>query len=258
MKIHILGSCSGTEPAPGRHQTAWILETQGRLYQFDAGENCAWTAHNMGLDLLALRVLCISHPHFDHVGGIPHLFWTRQKIRRYYKRTAIADPLPVLTPDPEQLDRLTRVLSDLRPDNVNLFAAQKVADGEIFSDGAIRIEARHNRHLGIPEDGDWRSFSYRITAEGKCIVTSGDIKEVAELDDWLKEGCDLLLMESGHHRPWEAAAHIRKTAGNNVRRLVFFHHGRDYLDRPEETAKLTGLAWGAPAAFADDAATFEI
>ena len=59
MKRHILGSCSGTEPMPGRHQTAWMLEAGGRLYQFDAGECCSWTAHLMKLDLLALRALFI-------------------------------------------------------------------------------------------------------------------------------------------------------------------------------------------------------
>jgi len=43
-----------------------------------------------------------------------------------------------------------------------------------------------------------------------------------------------------------------------VRRLVFFHHGRDYLDRPEETAKLTAAAWGGPVAFSDDMTTFDL
>ena len=39
MKLHILGSCSGTEPMPGRHQTSLALETGGSLYFLDAGEN---------------------------------------------------------------------------------------------------------------------------------------------------------------------------------------------------------------------------
>ena len=67
---------------PGRHHTAWMLEAGGRLYQFDAGECCAWTAHLMKLDILALRALFISHPHSDHNGGLPMLLWNRNKIAR--------------------------------------------------------------------------------------------------------------------------------------------------------------------------------
>jgi hypothetical protein len=38
-----------------------------------------------------------------------------------------------------------------------------------------------------------------------------------------------------------------------VRRLVFVHHGRDYLNRPAETAEKTKQAWGKTPEFAEDA-----
>ena len=258
LKIHILGSCSGTEPMPGRHHTAWILETDGRLYQFDAGENCAWTAHTTGIDVTALRALFISHPHFDHTAGLPHLLWTRLKIHHYHKIPLLEEALPIFTPEPEQWAHLSELMVWLRSKPAPVFKAERVVDGEVFDDGAIRVDACHNRHLKVPENGVWRSFSYSIAAEGKRIVYSGDLKEAAELDGWLASGSDLVLMESGHLHPWETAAHIREVAGERVRKLVFMHHGRDYLDRPEETAELTRLAWGEPVVFADDAMTFEI
>ena len=82
MNLHILGTCSGTEPMPGRHHMAFAIEAGERLYWFDAGENSAYTAHLMGVDLLALRAIIISHSHLDHIDGLPHLLFTLMKLNR--------------------------------------------------------------------------------------------------------------------------------------------------------------------------------
>ena len=73
MKVHIFGTCSGTEPVPNRHHTAFAIEWQGELYWFDAGETCSYTACMMGLDLQKIKALFISHPHLDHTGGLENL-----------------------------------------------------------------------------------------------------------------------------------------------------------------------------------------
>ena len=50
MKLTVLGSCSGTEPYPGCHQTSVAVETGGRLFFIDAGENCGYSSHLLGID----------------------------------------------------------------------------------------------------------------------------------------------------------------------------------------------------------------
>ena len=199
VRIIVLGSCSGTEPIPERHHTAWILQAGDRLYQFDAGENCSHRAHTMKLDLLSLRAIFISHGHSDHLAGFPAELCVINKVRNKYRRVPAALPLPIWTAVPEQLAAVPAFLREAGIDE--LFAPQRIAaDGVIFDDGTIRVEVRHNAHLGIPADGVWKSYSFRITVGERQIVYSGDVKHVSELGDWL-DHCDLLLMESGHHHP---------------------------------------------------------
>ena len=90
IKVHILGSCSGTEPYEGRHHTSVALETEKGLYWLDAGECCSYTAYLMGLDLLKTKGIFISHCHMDHVGGLGKLLWDIRKLTVVKSRKLLA------------------------------------------------------------------------------------------------------------------------------------------------------------------------
>ena len=261
-RICILGSCSGTEPMPNRHHTAWTLEYNGRLYQFDAGEGCAYTAYLGGVDLVNLRALFISHPHIDHNAGLPHLLMVRRKSSLRSKRPLAVTPLPIYTPSPAQIEALLDFMTasacgkaDYRKDGV--VEIRRVADGTVFDDGSIKVEAVHNRHVGEPVNGQWLAFSYKITAGDKKIVFSGDVKSLDERSPFLGD-CAILLMETGHHHPWKVAEDIRKNPAWHVRRLVVVHHGRDILERPQESARRAEEAGGGPVEIADEMTTIEL
>lgn len=232
MKLHILGSCSGTEPMPGRHHTSLALETGGSLYFLDAGENCAYSSYLLGIDQLRTRGIFISHTHMDHVGGLPHLLWNLRKLctlspenqGRMAGRT-----IHVYLPDLEVFDGVYKMLLGSEGNYETVFSLQPhlVQDGLLQEEG-LRVEASHNLHLGEPAPGErWKSFSFVLAAEGRKLVYSGDFRDFSELLPHLS-GADLILLETGHHRAFALCQEL-KDAGVDFGRVLFYHHGVEIL-----------------------------
>lgn len=232
MKICIFGSCSGTEPFPDRHHTAWALEKDGRVYWFDAGECCAHTAHLMGVDLLSVSDIFISHPHMDHTGGLPHLLWS---IGKLYARTKVAPKfgdVTVYTPVEDVFrGAMTMLETSDRVDKMPYrVLCRRITEAELLRAEDIVVAAKHNLHMA-PTDEGYRSFSFVIDAEGRRIVYTGDVASLEEMNALVADGCDVLLCETGHHKPTEICA-LAKTRG--VGHVYFLHHGRYIMQNCEE------------------------
>lgn len=227
MKFTILGSCSGTEAMPGRRHTSICLETGGRNYLFDAGDSCGYAAQMLGIDIQNIRQVFISHPHIDHIGGLPYLFFSIQKLYGRQGRP-FERPIDLFCSAPEIMGGVRLMLSYNGSKPFDHICARHVDDGLLSDDGVLRVTAMHNGHMGETEP-PYHAFSYLLEAEGKRVVYSGDVKSVAELYPWLD--CDLMFMETGHHDPAEVAAYLA-ACGRKPAKLVFYHHGRKILADP--------------------------
>lgn len=236
-KLTFLGTCSGTEPFENMHHTSFIIEVNGNVYWFDAGENCSRNAFLRGVEMLDVHSVFISHPHIDHIGGIFNLLFNIQKMRYVKKQEQKNGKTNFFLPTKTLWEKIRAVAEDGVPRFFDSVRTEDFAigDGLIFENEDIRVSAIHNEHMGIPEDGEWKSYSFLIEIAGKKIVYSGDVGYLAELDSLIGDGCDILICESGHHKISDILAYAES---KKIERLFFNHHGREIINNREAMQNL--------------------
>lgn len=173
MKLFFLGTCAGTEPMPDRKHASFALESNGRVYWFAAGEGCSYTAHNLGIDLLAVSKIVISHPHMDHVGGLGNLLWNFRKLCYVKNKLPYHGTIDVYLPNLETWEGIMMILRNSEggfssPVELNI---HKTQDGVLFDDGTVKVTALHNQHIPAPE-GAWQSYSFLIESPINWLARS--------------------------------------------------------------------------------------
>lgn len=257
MKLYVFGTCSGTEPYPGRHHCAFAIEINDNLFWFDAGEGCSYTAHLMGVDLMKLRKVVISHPHLDHVLGLDSLFRVVRKLDGLHHNIRNTD-IDLYIPYLRTWEGIYQTICGMEDSFTDRFSihAQEYGDGLLFEDCGLRVTALHNHHLPHEDGTPWRSFGFLIEGEGKRIVYTGDTGGVYDYEPLL-DRCNLLITETGHHHPPEVAREL-KERGLFPDKLAFIHHGRDFLDRyDEQISALDSICPGEYIVF-DDGMTLDV
>jgi len=232
FEMIFFGTCSGTEPMKDMHHCAWAIKKDDGYYWFDAGENCSRTAHLMGENLKNVKNIFISHPHSDHIGGLMNLILTIRKLFVRDKELR-EEPLGLFVPkmDVWKYLKLYIETGDSNVESRFKINAEEIDDGLVYEDENIRVEAFSNKHMEHAFGNEKISYSFRIAIDGKVIVYSGDVKNLDEVDKVVGEGCDFLIMETGHHVMDDIIAYSET---HNVDTLLFNHHGRYIIGNREE------------------------
>ena len=236
-KILFFGTCCGAEPIPGMHHSSFAIEVDDTYYWFDAGENCSRTATEMGVELLKIKSIFISHTHIDHVGGLANLIWSIKKLNIMGYGMPPEGKVSVYTPNVESFKAVMELLRHSEGSlSWNIAVdANKVSDGLIYSDEKMKVYAVHNQHILDTLDGEPLSYSYIIYVADKKIVYSGDVRKLSELEACIGDGCDVLICETGHHK---VADVLRLAKENNVAVLLFTHNGREIINHRQNADRL--------------------
>ncbi|MGQ0793186.1 MAG: MBL fold metallo-hydrolase [Deltaproteobacteria bacterium] len=215
MKLRILGS--GTcVPYLRRGSSAYLLSLPKSSLMLDCGAGATWKLEKVGANYLAVDHIFISHFHPDHTGDlIPFLFAT--KYPRGEKRVK-----PLWVWGARGLKTLFTAFEKaygdwIHPECLNL---REIAEGAL-SFGDFTVAAKRVVH----SEG---SLAYRIEAEGKSLVYSGDTDYCPSLVE-LAEGADLLLIECSLPDGMKARNHltpsevVRIAKESGVKRVVLTH-----------------------------------
>ena len=81
FELNILG-CGSAKPTTRHQPTSQLLNVRGKYFMIDCGEGVQTQMQKMGLSMLSIGHIFISHNHGDHIFGLPGLIGTMDLLGR--------------------------------------------------------------------------------------------------------------------------------------------------------------------------------
>jgi ribonuclease BN (tRNA processing enzyme) len=240
VKLILLGT--GSLPERTRCSAAHLLVLDnGDTVLFDAGEPVAATLNTLGVSPGSLKGVFISHMDIDHVCGLPslllnsrlwqkrgeaHRFGPDNTLRVWMPEEGVAPMrafLPSVFLQPEQL-----------PYRLELIA---LSEGAVYAADGLTVRAVRTTHRHPHQ-----CYGFVIATASKRLAYTGDIGAATDVDAFLREPVDVLLVDATHGWQGDPARIGSQLRGKPVRRVVLTHIPTSHYGREAELARAVAAA----------------
>lgn len=218
IEITVLGSGTGVPYLP-RNSSGYCININGEPLLFDMGAGIVRRLLEAKIDYKTVNHLFISHRHPDHTSDLIPLFFAMN----YTPGLKRKDPFHLYGPAgfPDIVRKLMDIYPWMVPKHFNL--EMKEMDETEISGKDWKIHSKPVVH------GDVLAVSYRLEAEGKTIVYSGDSAYCDSLIENAKNA-DILIIEcsfpsrlelKGVHMNTREVAEVARKA--EAKKLILTH-----------------------------------
>ena len=201
MKITFLGASHGI-PEPHRRCSCAMVTVGERIYFVDMGVMAICDLTDRGIPVEAVKGIFITHMHGDHTNGLIHF---ADLISWYYTGANPAIYLPLLAGKDVITDWIALSCHATRA-----LDYRQVTEGCLYDDGVLKVTA-------VPTQHTKRSFSYRLEAEGKAVLFTGDMQRPhLDFPASLAGDADLIICEGAHFPATEYKPFLEQAAPKRV------------------------------------------
>lgn len=201
---------------------------------FDCGDGSLRDYLELNLNVVRLSGVCITHGHYDHIGGLYSLLGFLRMLARN-EPLIIAGP-----PDCTELWAILDTFEACYPDSLPYpIIRQPLSPHEPSTVGSITLEAYPVRHAGSRADGTILppipAYGYRITAGRDDIAITGDSGLCEELEALVKDA-DLAVIEATFGTEYDVddrflrhvhlSVELAHQLGQTARDYVLVHRGK--------------------------------
>ncbi len=228
-ELTILGTASGL-PEADRTHAALVLTQGSNLWMFDAGEGASSALLRSNLDPEHLKAIYITHLHPDHCVGV---FMILQYLHvKYFKdKLSIYIPGGAIEVTQQFMNQLYLVPGEIHPDySLKPLEEKHQLTEDVYLQTYPTNHLKHWDELDIPKL-ETHSYAFRIVTPEQSYFYSGDIREVADVEAYLRKD-DLLILE-GAHIEYDAVLNMAQKF--EMKRLILTHA------LPERKEQLKGL-----------------